>query len=75
MVWIHGDLQAANLLIYRGKLYDVIDFGCLGVGDPACDVMAAWTCVPAELRDVSEPSWPLMMGPGSEVAVGPCPSG
>jgi aminoglycoside phosphotransferase (APT) family kinase protein len=51
-VWLHGDLQAANLLIYNGKLSAVIDFGCLGVGDPACDLMAAWTCVPADLRDV-----------------------
>jgi aminoglycoside phosphotransferase (APT) family kinase protein len=29
----------------------VIDFGCLGVGDPACEVMAAWKLLPAEQRD------------------------
>jgi aminoglycoside phosphotransferase (APT) family kinase protein len=28
----------------------VIDFGCLGVGDPACDVMAAWVCLSADTR-------------------------
>jgi len=50
-VWLHGDLHAGNLLVRDGRLSAVIDFGCLGVGDPACDVMAAWTCVPAGLRD------------------------
>jgi aminoglycoside phosphotransferase (APT) family kinase protein len=23
----------------------VIDFGLVGLGDPACDLMAAWTCL------------------------------
>jgi aminoglycoside phosphotransferase (APT) family kinase protein len=31
-VWIHGDLQAGNLLAVQGRLSAVIDFGCLGVG-------------------------------------------
>jgi aminoglycoside phosphotransferase (APT) family kinase protein len=30
----------------------MIDFGCLGVGDPACDVMAAWKLLSAETRDI-----------------------
>ena len=51
-VWIHGDLQSGNLLAQQGRLSAVIDFGCLGVGDPACDVMAAWTFLSAETRDV-----------------------
>ncbi|MGH9173393.1 MAG: aminoglycoside phosphotransferase family protein [Vicinamibacterales bacterium] len=49
-VWIHGDLQSGNLLAVEGRLSAVIDFGCLGVGDPACDVMAAWTLFSAETR-------------------------
>lgn len=49
-VWIHGDLQPGNLLMTDGRVSAVIDFGCLGIGDPACDVMAAWTCLPAETR-------------------------
>ena len=51
-VWIHGDLQSGNLLVVHGRLCAVIDFGCLGVGDPACDVMAAWMFLSAETRDV-----------------------
>lgn len=51
-VWVHGDLQAGNLLAVQGRLRAVIDFGCLGVGDPACDVMAAWLYLPAETRAI-----------------------
>ena len=51
-VWIHGDLDARNLLVERGRLSAVIDFGCLGVGDPACDVMVAWKVLSADTRDI-----------------------
>jgi aminoglycoside phosphotransferase (APT) family kinase protein len=51
-VWIHGDLDSRNLLVENGRLSAVIDFGCLGVGDPACDVMVAWKVLSAETRDV-----------------------
>jgi aminoglycoside phosphotransferase (APT) family kinase protein len=51
-VWIHGDLQSGNLLAVQGRLSSVIDFGCLGVGDPACDVMVAWNLLSAETRNV-----------------------
>lgn len=50
-VWIHGDLQAGNLLIESGRVKAVIDFGGLGVGDPACDLMLAWTLFSGESRD------------------------
>ncbi|OZV76457.1 hypothetical protein CA850_26785 [Micromonospora echinospora] len=43
-VWIHGDLQPGNLITDSGRLVGVIDFGALGVGDPAPDVAPAlWT--------------------------------
>jgi aminoglycoside phosphotransferase (APT) family kinase protein len=51
-VWIHGDLQAGNLLAVEGRLSAVIDFGCLGVGDPACDLMVAWNLLSADTREV-----------------------
>jgi len=51
-VWIHGDLDSRNLLVEQGRLSAVIDFGCLGVGDPACDVMVAWKVVSADTRDI-----------------------
>ena len=51
-VWIHGDLQPGNLLAKHGRLSAVIDFGCLGVGDPACDLIVAWNLLSADSRDV-----------------------
>lgn len=42
-VWFHGDLAATNLLVHEGRLSGVIDFGGMGVGDPACDLAIAWT--------------------------------
>jgi aminoglycoside phosphotransferase (APT) family kinase protein len=41
--WIHADLLRPNLLISRGRLSAVIDFGSAGAGDPASDVIAAWS--------------------------------
>jgi aminoglycoside phosphotransferase (APT) family kinase protein len=41
-VWIHGDLLRPNLLVRDGRLAAVLDFGGVGVGDPAADVIAAW---------------------------------
>ncbi len=51
-VWVHGDLQSGNLLAQRGTLCAVIDWGCMGVGDPACDLMPAWNLFTAEARAV-----------------------
>ncbi len=39
-VWIHTDLLRPNLLVDRGRLCAVIDFGGGGGGDPAADVIA-----------------------------------
>jgi aminoglycoside phosphotransferase (APT) family kinase protein len=50
-VWIHGDLDSRNLLAQNCRLTAVIDFGCLGVGDPACDIMVAWKIFSATSRD------------------------
>jgi aminoglycoside phosphotransferase (APT) family kinase protein len=63
-VWIHGDLHAANLLARDGRLRAVIDFGSCGVGDPACDMMVAWTLLTEQTRpifrervQVDDPTW------------------
>ncbi len=49
-VWIHGDMMPGNLLVAGGRLAAVIDFGGLGAGDPACDLMIAWTLFDGEAR-------------------------
>jgi aminoglycoside phosphotransferase (APT) family kinase protein len=58
-VWIHGDLSPLNLLVERGRLSAVIDFGCLGVGDPACDLQVAWNLFSAQTRDVFRAALPV----------------
>ncbi|PSL53811.1 aminoglycoside phosphotransferase (APT) family kinase protein [Saccharothrix carnea] len=50
-VWFHGD-TSGNLLVDGGKLVAVIDFGTCGVGDPACDLVIAWTMFSGESRRV-----------------------
>lgn len=50
-VWVHGDVAPTNLLIKNGTLSAVIDFGGLGVGDPACDYAIAWTFFNSESRN------------------------
>jgi aminoglycoside phosphotransferase (APT) family kinase protein len=51
-VWFHGDMLPGNLLFERGRVRAVIDFGALGVGDPACDLMIAWNLFSGESRAV-----------------------
>jgi len=49
-VWIHGDISAGNLITLQERLNAVIDFGQLGIGDPACDLSIAWTLFHGENR-------------------------
>lgn len=57
--WIHGDPAPGNLLVADGRLSAVIDFGTLAVGDPACDLIAAWTFLDAETREVFRAGLPV----------------
>ena len=51
-VWFHGDVAPGNLLLdASGALSAVIDFGTSGVGDPACDLVPAWTMFEGDARD------------------------
>lgn len=51
-VWLHADLMPGNLLVSGGRLTAVIDFGCVGTGDPACDLFPAWNLLPVDAREV-----------------------
>jgi aminoglycoside phosphotransferase (APT) family kinase protein len=51
-VWIHGDLDARNLLVQNRRITGIVDWGALCVGDPACDVKVAWAVLDAETRPV-----------------------
>ncbi len=58
-VWVHGDVSTGNLLVQEGQLSAVIDFGILGVGDPACDLVIAWTFFRGESREAFKAALPL----------------
>ncbi len=51
-VWVHGDIARGNLLVRGGRTRAVIDFGCSGVGDPACDLIVAWDLFDEDSRAV-----------------------
>jgi len=51
-VWIHGDFAIGNILMDGGKLSAVIDFGGAAVGDPACDLVIAWTYLSGKAREI-----------------------
>jgi aminoglycoside phosphotransferase (APT) family kinase protein len=61
-VWVHGDVSPGNLLVQAGRLTAVIDFGMLGVGDPACDLSIAWTLFGGESRETFRAMIPLDPG-------------
>ena len=58
-LWVHGDINASNLLVRAGRLSAVIDFGQLGVGDPACDLAIAWTLFERKSRQAFREALPL----------------
>lgn len=76
-VLLHGDLIPGNLLVAGGRLTSVIDWGGLGAGDPAQDVVPAWavldragaTAFRAELG-VDDETWLRARGFALEQAVG-----
>jgi aminoglycoside phosphotransferase (APT) family kinase protein len=50
-LWVHGDLDSRNLLSCDGRLAGLVDFGGLGIGDPACDVGTAWKMLSGVARE------------------------
>lgn len=51
-VWAHGDLSSGNILVKDKRLCAVIDFGGMTIGDPACDLVIAWTFLQGESRQI-----------------------
>lgn len=51
LVWIHSDLLPGNLLIKQARINAIIDFDMLGIGDPACDLLPAWSIFSTGTRE------------------------
>ena len=76
-VLLHGDLIPGNVLVADGRLTAVLDWGGLGVGDPAQDLDPAWSVLDEtgaaafrEDLDVDDASWLRARGFAVEQAVG-----
>jgi len=57
-LWHHGDLDCRNWLVREGRITGVIDWGSMGVGDPAVDVMVAWKLHSLAARDAFRDALP-----------------
>lgn len=51
-LWIHGDFAVGNMLMQNGNLSAIIDFGGMACGDPACDLVIAWTFLKGKAREI-----------------------
>lgn len=63
-VWVHGDLEAGNLIVQDRRLAAVIDWGPISIGDPAVDPIGAWSLFDQDSRtrsrvevDCDESAW------------------
>jgi len=61
-VWLHGDLHPANILVHRGRISAVIDFGDITSGDPATDLSVAWMLLPAGQHEVFQAEYGAAAG-------------
>ena len=50
--WFHGDLSYLNVLAVDGRISGVIDWGTCAAGDPAIDMIPAWSLLPPGGREV-----------------------
>ncbi len=68
--WFHGDLSCLNVLAVDGRVRGIIDWGTCGVGDPAIDLIVAWSLLPPgmprevyrEALGVDDAEWARGMG-------------
>jgi len=74
--WTHSDLMPSNLLGAGGRLAAVLDFGTVGVGDPAIDLIPAWNLLTPAARqafrdgvDVDDATWTRGRGWALSMAV------
>lgn len=75
-LWAHSDLMPSNLLLTGNRISAVIDFGAVGLGEPATDVIPAWNLLPASVRplyreavDVNDAAWARGRGWALSMAV------
>lgn len=51
-IWLHGDLHPLNIIERHGSIAAVVDFGDITAGDPATDLMVAWSLFDEPRREL-----------------------
>jgi aminoglycoside phosphotransferase (APT) family kinase protein len=76
-VWLHGDVAAGNTIFREGRLAGLIDWACMAIGDPACDLVIAWELLDEPSRQtfraelaLDEATWERGRGWALSMAVG-----
>ena len=68
-LWLHGDLHPANILVDRGRISGVIDFGDITAGDPATDLSVAWALLPGAAHAAFRDAYGAAGGPASAAGI------
>lgn len=76
-VWVHGDLLPGNILIKNNRLSAVIDCSDVGMGDPATDLIIAWSLLnqnsrklfQENLKNIDEITWGRGKGRALSIAL------
>ena len=68
-LWLHGDLHPANILVDRGRITGVIDFGDMTAGDPATDLSVAWALLPRAAHAAFRDAYEAAGGPASAAGI------
>ena len=68
-LWLHGDLHPANILVDRGRISGVIDFGDITAGDPATDLSVAWALLPRAAHAAFRAAYEAAGGPASAAGI------
>jgi len=76
-VWVHGDFLPGNIITQNKRLSAVIDFTDTGTGDPACDLVIAWSLLNKQsrkvfkdhLKNIDENTWQRGRGWALSIAV------
>ena len=52
-VWVHGDPHPGNIVVSRGRILSIIDWGDITSGEPSSDLGSLWMMLSAQDRELA----------------------